>query len=195
MLVKQKEAEYRDNQIGIDFITCPSQECIYRTIQSSGSLLVEKFYLQNISPTHSCTSRNTQLHILQIHASRRLESLVELVAIAESKRTQIIQLLVLFNINRESITQTVSPVLIKNQDGATVNRFYFSFPIDLQLIAKTKSAELEWPTLHYQVFEKDNWDRIFFQGCGFVQVPSSQGSYVLQSQTWKPNLDYRTKVF
>lgn len=24
MLAKQKEAEYRDNQIGIDFITCPS---------------------------------------------------------------------------------------------------------------------------------------------------------------------------
>lgn len=32
MLAKQKEAEYRDNQIGIDFITCPSEECIYSTI-------------------------------------------------------------------------------------------------------------------------------------------------------------------
>jgi len=96
---------------------------------------------------------------------------------------------------RESITQAVSPVLIDNEDGGTINRFYFSFPIDLQLMTKKKVAEIAWPTLHFEVFEKDNWDRIYFQGCGFVQIPSQPGTHTIETQTWKPNLSYRAKVF
>ena len=63
-------------------------------------------------------------------------------------------------------------MLIEDEDGGSISRFYFSFPIDIQLIARKKVAEVAWPTLHFEVFEKDTWDRIFFQGCGFVQIPS-----------------------
>jgi hypothetical protein len=43
----------------------------------------------------------------------------------------------------------VSPVLHKDEDGGTINRFYFCFPIDLQLVAESKVADVEWPTLHF----------------------------------------------
>jgi hypothetical protein len=56
-------------------------------------------------------------------------------------------------------------------------------------------AEVEWPTIHFEVFEKDTWDKIYFQGCGFVQIPSTPGTHLIETQTWKPNLPYRTKVF
>lgn len=39
------------------------------------------------------------------------------------------------------------PITEKNKDGGVVNKFYFSFPIDLQLVMKTKNAK-EWPTIH-----------------------------------------------
>ncbi len=47
------------------------------------------------------------------------------------------------------MTQSASPVLIKDEDGGVLNKFYFSFPIDLQLIAKEKAADHEWPVLHF----------------------------------------------
>ena len=47
----------------------------------------------------------------------------------------------------ESITQTVTPMLVPNEDGGTTNQFYFSFPIDLQLTAKSKNTEQAWPSL------------------------------------------------
>ena len=56
-------------------------------------------------------------------------------------------------------------------------------------------AAVGWPALHFEVFEKDSWDRIYFQGCGFVQIPSQPGTHMIETQTWKPNLSYRTKVF
>jgi len=33
------------------------------------------------------------------------------------------------------------------------------------------------------------------QGCGFLNIPSQPGAYLLDTETWKPNLDFRTKVF
>lgn len=38
------------------------------------------------------------------------------------------------------MTQTISPALVRDQDGVITNRFYICFPFDLQLIALTKAA-------------------------------------------------------
>lgn len=39
------------------------------------------------------------------------------------------------------MTQTVSPTLVKNEDGGVTNEFYICFPIDIQLIAKERAAQ------------------------------------------------------
>ena len=95
----------------------------------------------------------------------------------------------------ECTTQTVSPTLIIDEDGGATNKFYFSFPIDLQLIARSKTMEQVWPSLLFEVFEKDSWERITMQGCGFLQIPNTPGTHIVETQTWKPSLDYRTRVF
>jgi B9 domain-containing protein 2 len=75
------------------------------------------------------------------------------------------------------------------------NVFYFSFPIDIQLVGKQKAVDDQWPILNFEVFEKDSWDRIYMQGCGFVHIPQTPGMHILEANTWKPNLDYRSKTF
>lgn len=82
---------------------------------------------------------------------------------------------------RESTTQTAAPTLVPNEDGGVTNQFYFSFPIDVQLIAKEKAAAQEWPVLHFEVFEKDSWDRIYMQGCGFMKIPTKPGAYIIDT--------------
>jgi hypothetical protein len=55
MLAKQKEAEYRDNQIGSDFTTCPDEAGSNVLMQLSGSTSQGKSYRPTTSPTPNCT--------------------------------------------------------------------------------------------------------------------------------------------
>ena len=71
------------------------------------------------------------------------------------------------------------PIVEKNKDGGVLNKFYFSFPIDLQLVYKTKTAK-EWPTIHLEIYSKDYWERIYMHGCGFVRIPSNPGTHVVE---------------
>lgn len=93
---------------------------------------------------------------------------------------------------RESVTQSCMPIIEKDENGVIITRFYFCFPIDIQLLKKNTSSE--WPIIHIEVFSKDFWDRILMHGCGFVKIPSSPGYYELEIDTWKPNVDLKSKI-
>ena len=149
---KQKEAEYRDNQIGSDFTTCPEEECTPSLIQPSEFSSPGRSSLLIIFPTPNCTPCPTQLHFIQIFTTSGLEGRVALGnqhPRVDPIRAQGIQLPVNYLLFRESVTQTVSPVLIEDEDGGSTSRCYFSFPIDLQLLARKKIAETTWPALHF----------------------------------------------
>lgn len=90
------------------------------------------------------------------------------------------------------MTQSALPVLEKNKDGGVLTKFYFCFPIDIQLLMKNNSVD--WPIIHFEVFSKDNWDRIRMHGCGFIKVPKTPGYYTLLAETWKPIVDHKTRV-
>ena len=64
MEAKQKEAEYRDNQIGIDFTTCPEEDCKLLSIQLSESLLLGRSFLLTIFLIPNCKSPFIQVSFL-----------------------------------------------------------------------------------------------------------------------------------
>ena len=90
------------------------------------------------------------------------------------------------------MTQSALPVLEKNKDEGVITKFYFCFPIDIQLVKKRDAVE--WPIFHFEVFSKDNWDRIRMHGCGFIKVTKAPGHYLLSTETWKPYIDQKTRV-
>ena len=84
------------------------------------------------------------------------------------------------------------PIAEKNKDGGIVNKFYFCFPIDLQLVFRENAQD--WPVIHMEIYSKDFWDRIYMHGCGFVTIPYYPGSHIIEIETWKPTIDLRTRI-
>ena len=84
------------------------------------------------------------------------------------------------------------PIVCKNKDGGYLNKFYFSFPIDLQLVFKANATQ--WPTIHIEIYSKDYWERIYMHGCGYVNIPAQPGTHILEIETWKPTIDLQTRI-
>ena len=95
-------------------------------------------------------------------------------------------------LRRDSITHSAMPVIRKNKDGGIKTKFYFSFPLDFQLLVKSKVVES--PAIHFEVFSKDYWDRILMHGCGYAILPTTPGHHTLTASTWKPAIDLKTRI-
>ncbi|KAJ3407064.1 hypothetical protein CcCBS67573_g03926 [Chytriomyces confervae] len=59
----------------------------------------------------------------------------------------------------------------------------WSHPIDVHYTTRSLSG---WPKLVFQVFRQDMFGRNELYGYGFVHVPTTPGTHVLEVATWRP---------
>lgn len=97
-------------------------------------------------------------------------------------------------LRRESITQSACPSVQADEEGGSINKFYFSFPLDWQLLASEKAIQKDWPVMHYEVFSKDSWDRVYMHGCGYFSLPDQPGTHFVKTKTWRPNLSHDNQI-
>eukprot|EP01135_Chromosphaera_perkinsii_P002039 Nk52_evm86s215 gene=Nk52_evmTU86s215 len=70
---------------------------------------------------------------------------------------------------------------VDNADCGMISSW--THPIDIHYAVKGIQG---WPKLHFEVWHQDSHGRNELAGYGFVNVPTSPGTYDLDVATWKP---------
>ncbi|KAJ8043977.1 Meckel syndrome type 1 protein [Holothuria leucospilota] len=85
------------------------------------------------------------------------------------------------------VTQTCQTKEVNKENIA-----YFSHPFDIEMFYKPDELEdnedkmPQWPQIFVEVLSIDSWHRYRTEGYGYIAIPSSPGTHVLEIQTWRP---------
>jgi Ciliary basal body-associated, B9 protein len=87
----------------------------------------------------------------------------------------------------ESMTQDCKGKIILNKlTGIYEYVYYFSFPLDYQLICTDSNFHTRGPTLIMQVCHDDQWGRFVLEGYAFCDLPRNPGRHILECSSWRP---------
>ena len=79
--------------------------------------------------------------------------------------------------------------------GSLVNRYYYGFILDWQLIVKTRDLNTKKrPVLLMELCYTDSWGRYSLEGYAFCEIPQDPGSYEISVPSWKPKRGSETEV-
>lgn len=99
---------------------------------------------------------------------------------------------------RKSVTQISSGRVIPSEDfedeDTTKFTSHFSFPFDLQFLAKDPYFEESRPYLLLQVNSTDSWSRHKTEGYGFIRLPMTAGYHQIEVPTWRPRASLDTEI-